>query len=134
MEFYRLVLRNLFQTGRNYLENTFQMLGFFLRLKLYLYKVCPRLLVTPAPSLAEPHQRSPHKLEACPLCPRFVFAAQQYDSGVIGQRCNAVSPCGSSSPLLSDCCTWANVCTDLWEGLSPKAGEPTRNRWLQQCS
>lgn len=98
----------------------FRCWGFFWRWKLFLYKVCPQLLANPAPSLAEPHRRPPQKVEDCPLCPQFVFVAQQYNRGVTGQWCSRVNPCDSSSPLLSGCCTWAKVCTDLWEGLSPQ--------------
>lgn len=74
---------------------------------------------------AEAHQRPPHNVEACSLCPKFVFATQQYDSDVTVQWCNVVSPCGSSSPLL--------LHLGLWEGVSPKACEPTGCSWLQQC-
>lgn len=106
------------------MENTFQMLVvffFFLRSKLFLQKNMPS--VTCDPSWSSPETST--NVEACPHCPQFVSAAQEYDSDVTGQWCNAVSPCGSRSPLLLN--------LGLWEGVSPKACEPAGGGWLQQC-
>ena len=74
------------------------MLGFFWRSKLFLYKVCPQWLVTPAPSLAECHQRTSHSLGATPSAPSL--SLQPSSVTVVSQYGGAMQWVAVASALL----------------------------------